>query len=191
MSERLNISYEDENSPENRPERDGSKVHETKTKTPEQKPGKPTKEELNELLRAAQEKARSGETTSKALDGSQNTKGTVHLISKDVRNNSLKQVLNLTRKRLPFDQKILSKFVHKPIIDNVSEFSAKTIARPSGLAMGGAFSLLASLFVLWASYFFGYTYNFLIGIMAFVGGFIIGVLLEIILKVIFRIKTTY
>ncbi|MEK9195919.1 MAG: hypothetical protein AAB914_00975, partial [Patescibacteria group bacterium] len=131
------------------------------------------------------------ETTSKALDDSHNIRGTTHIISKDLRSNSLKQVLKRTQKRLPFDQRALSKFIHKPLVDSVSEVSSKTIARPSGLAMGGAFSLLSSLFILWASYFFGYSYNFLIGIMAFVGGFVAGVLIELVLKAIFRRKNAF
>ncbi len=189
MSEKINFSYENEPTPEIYGEKHKKKAHETLKEAHEAKESSPSKEELSELLKSAQEKAKSAETTSKALDGSQNTKGTVHLISKDLRSNSLKQVLKRTQKRLPFDQRALSKFVHKPVVDSVSEFSSKTVARPSGIAMGGAFSLLSSLFILWASYFFGYTYNFLIGIMAFVGGFVAGVLIEFVLKVIFHRKS--
>lgn len=189
MSERFTPNIEFDKSPENQLEKDGSKAElDQKVEATVEKPK--TQEEIKDLAKSVQEKAESGEKTLRALDDSQNTTVNPSYIGKSLRDNSLKQVLTRTRKRLPFDQKVLSKIVHGPIIDTVSEVSGKTVARPSGLAMGGAFSLVTSLFVLWASYFFGYEYNFLVGIMAFVGGFFVSLIIELFLKVLFRRKTT-
>lgn len=190
MSEKYTPNIELEQSPESQQEK-VRESNESLAQNIEQTPEKPkTQEEIKELAKSVQEKAESGEKTAKALDDSQDTHVAPNYIGKNLQDNSLKQVLARTRKRLPFDQKMLSKIVHKPFIDTVSEVSGKTVARPSGLAMGGAFSLVTSLFVLWASYFFGYEYNFLIGIMAFVGGFFAGLIIELFLKVLFRRKST-
>ncbi|MEK7626502.1 MAG: hypothetical protein AAB423_04105 [Patescibacteria group bacterium] len=190
MSEKINFGYETDDSNNKSQEKSHSK--EVNHDSSESLPKKASKETLDELLKSAQEKAKtSKEIEEKSSGDSKKTNSNIRMIGNDLSNNSFKQIIKKTQKKLPFDQKILSKFVHRPTVDTISEISSKTVARPVGLAMGGAFSLFSSLLVLWASYFFGYEYNFMIGIMSFVGGFIIGTILEILLKLVFRRKSAY
>lgn len=190
MSEKINFGYEADDTSDK--SREKSHTQEVATESSESVPKKASKETLDELLKSAQEKAKtSKEIGANNSDDSKKTNSSIRMIGNDLSNNSFKQIIKKTQKKLPFDQKLLSKFVHKPAVDTISEISSKTVARPVGLAMGGAFSLFASLLVLWASYFFGYEYNFLIGIMAFVGGFMAGTILEALLKIVFRRKSAY
>lgn len=75
-------------------------------------------------------------------------------------------------------QRTFSKFIHQPAVENVSNAAEGTIARPSGLLFGGLFSVVSSIAILYICRHYGYEYNFLIGIVFFVGGFFLGLIIE-------------
>lgn len=97
---------------------------------------------------------------------------------------ALSQNLKKVQKHLPVYQQQFSKFIHKPVVEKVSEGVGATVARPSGLLFAGIFSFTASLAVLTICRYFGYEYNFLIGLASLAGGFIVGLFLEAISKMI-------
>ncbi|HYF97062.1 MAG TPA: hypothetical protein VD947_03420, partial [Patescibacteria group bacterium] len=66
------------------------------------------------------------------------------------------------------------------------ETSAKTIARPSGLLIGGLSAFVISLVVLAFCRYYGYEYNYLIGILSFPVGFFMGILGEGVIKTLKR-----
>lgn len=71
-----------------------------------------------------------------------------------------------------------SKIIHQPVVEEVSNIAGATIARPSGLLIGGLFSVISSGVILYVCRHYGYEYNFLVGIAALAGGFAVGLLLE-------------
>ena len=101
---------------------------------------------------------------------------------KQLRKNNLSHSLKKIRRELPSYQRPFSKLIHNDVVEAVSEASEKTVARPSGLLVGGITSFLTSLAVLFICRYYGYEYNYLIGLVSFGGGFVIGVLGEFIIK---------
>lgn len=101
------------------------------------------------------------------------------LINKELRNVTYKRTLKRTQSKLPTAQKALSKIIHQPLVESVSDATSKTVARPSGVFMGGLFAFLGSSVFLWVSKHYGYEYNFFIFMMFFIGGFFIGLLVEL------------
>lgn len=83
----------------------------------------------------------------------------------------------IQRKEGPLGRRF-SKIIHHPVVEEVSNVAEGTVARPSGLLFGGAFSVLSSLVILYIARHYGYEYNFLVGMAGFVGGFFLGLLLE-------------
>lgn len=93
----------------------------------------------------------------------------------------------IQRKETPA-QRTFSKFIHQPAVESVSNAAEGTIARPSGLLFGGLFSVVSSIAILYICKHYGYEYNFLIGLVFFVGGFFLGLIIEGIWR-IFRRKS--
>ena len=107
-------------------------------------------------------------------------------VDKLVQSITLKNELNNIRQRLPLSQKLFSKAIHQPVIRNVSELSAKSIARPSGLLGGGLCAFIGSLAYLLFAQYIGLTYNYLLAILFFVFGFVVGICIEFMVT---RFKT--
>jgi phosphohistidine phosphatase SixA len=82
------------------------------------------------------------------------------------------------RKQLKPMDRTISKVVHNPKIEAVSNVAGSTVARPSGFLYGALFSFIATLLFLVVSKRYGYEYNAFIGILAFVGGFFFGLIVE-------------
>lgn len=101
------------------------------------------------------------------------------LINKELKQMTYKRTLRKTQNKLPAPYKTLSKVIHQPVVEAVSEVAGKTVARPSGVLMGGVFAFIGSSLFLWISKHYGYEYNFLLFLSFFAGGFIIGILVEL------------
>ena len=85
--------------------------------------------------------------------------------------------------------KALSKVIHQPVIERVSEVAGATVARPSGILGGGLFAVLGSAILLYVTKHYGYHYNYLIFGMLFVGGFAAGMIVELVLRTVIRKKS--
>ena len=96
-------------------------------------------------------------------------------IAKKLRlNKNIKKV----QSKLTPRQRAFSKVVHAPTVQKVSEASAKTVARPSGLFGGGLVAFIGSSAYLAYAHYIGFTYSFFVFLPLFVIGFLIGVLGE-------------
>ncbi len=94
-----------------------------------------------------------------------------------------KRLIKSAQKQLSAPERQFSKLVHNTSVEAVSDLTGATIARPSGMLAGGIASLLISIAVIFICRFYGYEYNYLIGIVAFIAGFFLGLLVELLLKV--------
>ena len=101
-------------------------------------------------------------------------------IDRTVKKIQFKQSMKQVRRELSVPEKVLSTFAHQPIIKAVSEASAKTVSRPSGLLGGGFFAFVGSLAYLYFTKHIGLTYNYLLLIVFFGGGFALGIVLELV-----------
>lgn len=79
-----------------------------------------------------------------------------------IKKTAYKKELRRVRSKLPSSERAFSAFIHSDTIENISEITARSVARPSALLSGGIFSLLGTLVVLWMSRHYGFTYNFFV-----------------------------
>ena len=79
-----------------------------------------------------------------------------------------------------------SKIIHQPTINRVSEFSGKTIVRPTAILFGGLFMFIGSTVYLYATYSTNARYNFFVAIFLFLGGFFAGIIIELLYNLFFK-----
>lgn len=93
-----------------------------------------------------------------------------------------KKTMKKVQSQLPPAERVLSKVIHQKTVETISNFSGKTIARPSGILGGGLIALIGSLFVLYFAKHYGFEYNYTLFILLYALGFGIGLLLEVGVK---------
>lgn len=104
--------------------------------------------------------------------------------TKTVKQNAYKKVLKDTRKHLSTPEKTFSKVIHNPTVERASEVGAKTIARPTGILFGGIVAFIGSLLLIILSKRSGFSYNYLIFIIIFIGGYIVGLIAELFYRTV-------
>lgn len=106
--------------------------------------------------------------------------GTQHELKADAYERTLQKV----RKDLNAPEKTLSRIIHQPVIESLSNVGGKTVARPSGILGGGIVGILGSSAVLYMAKHYGFQYNFFVFFLLFVGGFGLGILAEVLLRLL-------
>jgi hypothetical protein len=96
------------------------------------------------------------------------------------------RTLTRTRKRLNGTERTLSRIIHNPTVDRVSEVASKTVARPPALLGGAITAFFGSIALLFIVKRFGYEYNYTLFFILFVGGYVIGVVSESLLRFLRR-----
>ena len=104
--------------------------------------------------------------------------------TKHLKKDAYKRVIKKTQNNLSKTEKTFSKAIHNPVIEKVSDVSAKTVARPSGILFGSIGAFVASLVIYFISKRSGFEYNYLLFVMVFVGGYFIGLIAELFYKLI-------
>lgn len=103
-------------------------------------------------------------------------------IDKTVKKLRMEQSLKQVRRELTPTERIFSKVIHQPAIKAVSEASAKTVTRPSGLLGGGLLAFVGTSGYLYLAKHIGFRYNYLVFSLLFVGGFALGLVLELVVR---------
>lgn len=103
-------------------------------------------------------------------------------LSRSLKKEALKKTLKQTRKHLNAPERTLSRVIHQPTIDKVSAVAGKTVARPSGILIGGIGALIGTTVLYFMSKYYGFTYNFLAYTMLFCACYIAGVSGEYIVR---------
>jgi hypothetical protein len=102
-------------------------------------------------------------------------------VNADLKKVTLQREIQSIRRKLPVAQRALSKVIHQPVVRVVSEVTSKTATRPSGLLGGGFVAFLGSAIYLYMTKHVGFTYNYTIFLLLFLGGFVLGLALEIVI----------
>ncbi len=102
----------------------------------------------------------------------------------------LNRTLRAVRRNLTPSEKVFSKFIHNPIINNVSELTSKTLARPYALLSGGIVAIIGSAGYLYYTHHLGYKYNYFVPLLLFAGGLVAGIIVELSYKTISRSRKT-
>lgn len=105
---------------------------------------------------------------------------------KELKKQSYDRTMKQVRSKLPAAERGLSKVIHQPLVNSISEVSGKTALRPSGVLGGSICAFLGSLGLLYVSKHYGFTYNYLMLFLFFVGGFFVGLLIEAVCRLVFR-----
>lgn len=100
-------------------------------------------------------------------------------INRELRQITLRRELQQIRRKLPAPERLLSKVIHQPAVQAISETAGKTVSRPSGLLGGGLVALIGTSGYLYLAKHIGFEYNYLIFLLLFVAGFILGIVLEL------------
>lgn len=140
-------------------------------------------DQIDQILDKIETSSKSSEELSKHSQTEDDTKQDQdEFVGSGVKKRAFTQTLTRTRKQLKPYQKPVSKIIHNDVVEKVSEVGSKTVARPSGLLVGGMTSLITSVVVLALTRYYGYEYNYFVAIASFGGGFAIGIIGELLLK---------
>ena len=104
--------------------------------------------------------------------------------SSELRAQALDRTLSSVRNRLNGSDKQLSKFIHQPVVEKVSDIAGKTVVRPSGILFGGLFSFLGSIGAYLLAKHLGGELHYSIFAVCFIGGFVIGLFVELLWRVV-------
>ena len=97
---------------------------------------------------------------------------------------TITKTLTSIRQNLSPSQKKFSKVIHNPVISNVSEFTAKTLARPYAILAGGVVAVIGSGVYLYYTRHLGYQYNYFVPILLFGAGLAAGIAVELFYKIL-------
>lgn len=106
--------------------------------------------------------------------------------SKHLKADAYKRALKQIRHGLNIPERTLSRVVHQKTIESVSNAAAKSVARPSALLGGGIGAFVGSAVLLYVSRHNGFTYNYAVIFVLFVGGFFAGALTELFIRLLVR-----
>lgn len=95
---------------------------------------------------------------------------------------SFNTTMSHVRANLSKPEKTLSKFIHQPVVEKVSEVAAKTIARPSGIIGGTIAAFIGLLSVYGVAKFAGFTLSGSEMPLLLLAGFVAGLIIEWVLK---------
>lgn len=140
-------------------------------------------QEIDQIIKKIEHHAKpSAEINKQHVEAKPDHEDHIRLASAHIKSHSAKQAIQRVQKQLSPPERQFSRIVHNKTVDTISEVAGNTVARPSGLLLGGIFSLLGSIAVIVICRFYGYEYNYLIGSICFIGGFFLGLLFELLLR---------
>lgn len=154
--------------------------------SPEQLPMRETKkdeQEIQKLLQKAEKHAKSSETI-ESHHINQRTH-TPHANIAQGPHSGNRQIKEIQR-HLRGSERQFSKFIHNPSVELVSDVAGATVARPSVLLVGGICSFVSSIIVIVICRYYGYEYNYSIGLMSLGGGFVLGAVFELTARLLRR-----
>jgi predicted RND superfamily exporter protein len=100
--------------------------------------------------------------------------------NRELRSKSLREELKRLQQREKAPTKAFSKLVHQSAVRVVSETTAKSLTRPSGLLGGGIMAFVGTAAYVYFTKHIGLQYNYFVFIALFIGGFLLGLGLELI-----------
>jgi hypothetical protein len=147
----------------------------------------PLQKHVESLAKAAETQAVSGKELNvgdKQGESSNQTFG----VQKQLKADAYKKTIRKIQSQLPLPERVASRIIHQPVVDALSNVASKTVARPSGFFFGSLVALLGSSAFLYMAKNYGFTYNYAVLFMLFVGGFALGLILELLFRVVVRRK---
>lgn len=183
MSERMNIKHEADNTPEQEQHNEHTEALAKKIESRTEHSRHEHKDNIDKILTNIEKTAQSSHNLSEKQKLAPRSEQTgPKYVSGELKTNTLKRSLKTLRKDLKPYQRPFSKLIHNDVVDQASDIGAKTIARPEGLLGGGLAIFLTSIGILLVCKYYGYQYNYLIGLVSFPIGYLVGVLVKFMLR---------
>ncbi len=107
-------------------------------------------------------------------------------LQRELKSTAYKQTLRRIQTKLRGSEKVLSRIMHQPAVEKLSNAGANTVARPSGILGGGFVTLLGSSILLYLTKYYGFEYNLTVFFILFSAGFMAGIILEGLIKLVRR-----
>ena len=98
------------------------------------------------------------------------------------------QTLKGVQRKLPALPRAFSKVAHNKTVEAISNAGAQTVARPSGILGGSLCAFIGTTLLLYASRHYGFTYNYGVFLLLFVGGFLVGLVAELLIWTLYSRK---
>lgn len=149
----------------------------------------PLQAHVESLQQSAEQQAISGKELNVG-DTTGESSGQTFGIDKALKADSYKRSLRKIRTSLNTPERAFSRVVHNPVVESVSNTTAKTVARPSAFLGGSMGALIGSATLLFMAKRYGFTYNYTVFLVLFAGGFIVGLLIELLLRVVLRRRSS-
>lgn len=105
-------------------------------------------------------------------------------VQKELKDTAYVRTLKRVRSQLNVPERPFSRLIHQPTVERLSNIGSKTVARPSGILAGGIFAVVGSTIALYMAKHYGFTYNYLLISLLFVGGFVTGILVELFIELL-------
>jgi hypothetical protein len=99
-------------------------------------------------------------------------------ISPDLRSMTAERALQRVRKNMSTLDRVASVVIHTKPVRVLSDASARTIARPFPLLLGGLLAFIGTTSYLWFARHIGIEYNYLVWALLFLAGFGIGLAID-------------
>lgn len=139
-------------------------------------------EQIQELQQNVEQQAISAKEFSAGEQEQQST--FVPGLHRDLKQTAYKRTLQRTQNSLNQPERVLSKVIHAPAVESISNVAGNTIARPSGILGGSIFALLGTMLLTYFTRRYGFSYNYLVFAILFAGGFVAGIIGELFLRLI-------
>lgn len=167
------------------PEAEAPKSRQEELGSPEQPSGEHEHQRnIEQVRRTAEEQSLKAEEI-KLEDKSESSRPSPQpYVDKQLKTMAYDRLLNRARKQLNPLEKPLSKLMHQPIVDKLSETTAQTVGRPSGILGGGLLALIGTAAYYYICRHYGYSYNYFVFIFLLSLGFFAGWLSEVLLKIL-------
>ena len=100
--------------------------------------------------------------------------------TKQEKRQAYKKEIKKVQSQLPRGSRAFSKVVHNPVIETISDATAKTIFRPSALIGGSITGLVLGLIIYLVARYYGYPISTMTLVLLLIVGAILGVIVELI-----------
>ncbi len=145
----------------------------------------PLNKQVESLRRRVEQQAVSGKELAPGSEHSETHQQSFG-ITRSLKNDAYRKTLRHVQGNLNVPERVISKVVHQPAIEAVSNALSKSVARPSAFLGGSFMALVGSAILLYMARQYGFTYNYAVLFMLFIGGFLLGLLLELLMRVLVR-----
>ncbi|HSX17817.1 MAG TPA: hypothetical protein VLE51_00460 [Candidatus Saccharimonadales bacterium] len=105
-------------------------------------------------------------------------------VNKEIKQMAYSRTLSRVRKQMSPTERSMSRLIHLPVVEELSETAAATVGRPSGLIGAGILAFFGSIIYYFTVKQAGYDYDFFVFLVLMAAGFAAGIFIELISRLV-------